>query len=73
VVVFISTSSIHSAYVEKEIKYATQLGAKFVPALLDKHVMYSLSRDLIEWQAFDASRNPASAPTELANLHLTRL
>jgi hypothetical protein len=69
VVAFLSWSSIQSQFVQKEIEHAMQLGAKFVPVLLENVV---LPPNLMAIQAFDAFSNPVTAPEELAKLLIRR-
>lgn len=69
IVAFLSPFSIQSKYVQQEIQYAMQLGAKFVPVLLEKIV---LPPNLMAIEAFDAFSNPVTAPEELAKLLLRR-
>jgi hypothetical protein len=69
VVAFWSDASLRSVWVLAEIQYAMQLGAKFVPVLLER---IELPPHLGTLQTFDGFSRPATAPAELANLLLSR-
>jgi hypothetical protein len=69
IVAFLSAFSMQSPWVQREIQFAMQLGAKFLPVLLDN---ITLPPQLATLHAFDAHARPATAPADLANLLLDR-
>lgn len=69
VVAFLSSFSVQRPNIMMEIGAAKALGAKFLAVMIEK---IDLPSDLMTTQVFDATRNPATAPAELARLLLTR-
>ena len=69
VVIFLSRRSILSPWVTHEIDAGKELGAKIVPVLLER---MRQPANLVEFQFFDASVDPATAPDKLVELLLRR-
>ena len=69
VVVFVSQASMQSTWVKNEISAGVQLGAKFIPVLLEK---IELPADLPAELIFDATDDPTTAPDRLVELMLRR-
>jgi hypothetical protein len=70
VVAFFSRNSIESGWVGYEIGFGVQAGAKFIPVLSEQ---VSLPDNLLrDYQLFDATVDPTTAPDRLVELMLLR-
>ncbi len=68
VLAFLSQRSMQSKWVQGEILFAIQLGARFVPVRIDPGLNFSaLPMPLRTIQVFDATSDPATAPMRLAD------
>ena len=72
VVAFLSNFSMTSQFVQAEISMALQLGAKFVPVLIDQIPAHQLPPALASIQCIHAADDPVSAAAILANELLQR-
>ena len=65
---FLTHRSLQSAWVQQEIQFAMQLGAKFVPVLIDPGPSSSaLAAPIRSIRAFDTTDDPATGPARLAD------
>lgn len=69
VVAFLSSFSVQRSNIMSEIRAARALGAKFVPVVIEP---IQLPPEVAAINVFDASRDPATAPQELAQILLSR-
>jgi hypothetical protein len=68
VLAFLSQRSMQSPWVQREIQFAMQLGARFVPVRIDPGLSFSaLPMPLAMIQIFDATSDPVTAPARLAD------
>lgn len=68
IVAFLTQRSLQSAWVQREIQFAMQLGAKFVPVSIDPGIsIATLPTPIRSIQALDATTDPATGPVRLAD------
>lgn len=68
ILAFLTKDALQDEWVEREIQYALHMGARFVPVIIDPALsIKSLPQTVQKFQAFDATRDPATAPQRLAD------
>jgi hypothetical protein len=69
VVAFLSHSSVKSPWVQFELSMAQELGAKFIPVMIEP---IDIPHDLHAIAIFDGTRDPTGAPKRLVDVMLDR-